>query len=76
LLPEWIVSVIEDPYDQWEEVRPDGRVDTIVVGRVSQVRQWIRVVFAGTGDSRELLTAYQDRRLAAKYGGGPWQDPE
>ena len=74
--PEWVMSVIEDPYDQWEEVTQSGQRRTVIVGRVRQANQWIKVVFAGAGDSRALITAYQDRRLERKYGGRPWPNQQ
>ena len=71
------MRIIQEPYDQWQEVNPNnGEVRTILAGRVRESNQWIRVVFAGTGDSREFITAYQDRRLSKKYGGRPWQNQQ
>ena len=73
---EWVMRVINDPYDQWEETDPrTGELRTVLVGRVPPFRQWIKVVFAGVGNSRKLLTAYADRRLAQYYGGRPWAIP-
>ena len=72
--PEWIISIIEEPYDEWIETHErSGQSRTIIVGRVPQFEQWIKVVFIGVGNSRELLTAYPDRRLSKRYGGRPWQ---
>ncbi len=77
LRPEWIMRIIEEPYDQWQEVNSsNGEVRIILAGRVRESNQWIRVVFAIIGDSREFITAYQDRRLSKKYGGRPWQNQQ
>ena len=74
LRPEWIMRVINDPYDEWDEVALDGVTFKLFAGRVEQCQQWIRVVFVEREDGyRELLTAYVDRRLQRKYGGRPWQ---
>ena len=75
VLPEWIVQIISDPYDQYEEY-DDGELRTILVGRVPQSRQWIEVVFVGDPATGALLTAYKDRRLAHRYGGRPWLNQE
>ena len=74
--PEWVMRVIEYPYDQWEEITRSGDLRTVIVGRVAQSNQWIKVVFSGIGDSRELITAYQDRRLQKRYGGRPWRNQQ
>jgi len=72
--PEWVMSIINEPFDQWEETDyRTGELRTILVGRLRPFQQWIKVVFAGVGDSRQLLTAYPDRRLAQSYGGRPWE---
>lgn len=72
ILPEWIVQVIESPYDRYEEYTSSGERRTIIVGRVAQSQRWIKVVFIGDPETEELLTAYHDRRLTKKYGGRPW----
>ena len=46
---------------------------TVIVGRVSESRQWIKVVFVGDPETGLFLTAYRDRRLDEDYGGPPWQ---
>ena len=75
--PEWIMSVITEPYDQWEEVNPDnGEVRTNFSGRVREASQWIKVVFVGVGDSRLYLTSYLDKGLEDRYGGRPWQNQQ
>ena len=68
------MCVIERPYEQREELTPDGQVRTCITGRVPEISQWIKVVFIGEPGSGELLTAYQDRRLEKRYGGRPWQN--
>ncbi|MCY3543843.1 MAG: hypothetical protein OXH22_07365 [Chloroflexi bacterium] len=71
---EWIISIIEEPYDEWIETHErSGQRKTIVVGRVPEFEQWVKVVFIGVGDNRELLTAYPDRRLSKRYVVRPWQ---
>ncbi|MCE2501764.1 MAG: hypothetical protein J4G13_13025 [Dehalococcoidia bacterium] len=71
---EWIIRIIEQPYDQWEEFVPHrNEVRTILVGRVREFNQWIKVVFIGDVGTGELHTAYPDRQLERRYGGRPWQ---
>ena len=70
--PEWVMRVIEEPYDRYEE-HQRGESRTCVVGRVSESSHWIKLVFVGDPETGEFLTAYQDRRLAERYGGRPWQ---
>lgn len=73
IMPEWIVQVVEDPYDRYEEYTSSGELRTIVVGRVIQSNRWIKVVFIGDPDETGVfLTAYHDKRLIKKYGGRPW----
>ncbi len=71
--PEWVMQVIEDPHDRYEESRPGMERRTVIVGRVSESRQWIKVVFVGDPETGLFLTAYRDRRLDEDYGGPPWQ---
>jgi hypothetical protein len=68
------MQVVGAPYDQWEEVMPDGEVRTILVGRVPQFNQWIKIVFIGAIGAGELHTAYAGRRLERRYGGRPWKE--
>jgi hypothetical protein len=70
--PEWIMKIIEEPYDQFE-VHRYGRRRTVITGRVPQLRQWISVVFDGDPETGQFLTAYQDSRMEKMYGGRPWQ---
>lgn len=71
VLPEWVMLIIANPYERYEEYR-DGILRNILVGRVPESRQWIKVVFEGTPETGDFLTAYRDRRLDRRYGGGPW----
>lgn len=69
---EWVMRIIAAPYDRWEEY-VDGERRTVLVGRVSQSRQWLQVVFVDDPETGRFLTAYRNRRLNKKYGGGPWE---
>ena len=69
LQPEWIISIIENPYDQW--LKPDRRQN--LVGRIPQFNQWIMVVLEPQDGGWALLTAYPHRALEKKYGGRPWR---
>jgi hypothetical protein len=72
--PEWVMHIVNEPYDRWDEVHPHtGEPMTILVGRIPQFNQWIKVVFEGSSvDSGRFVTAYADRQLAKQYGGRPW----
>ena len=70
--PEWVMKIIAEPYETFEELDDLGRVYTIFTGRVPESRQWIKVVFAGNLDTGAFLTAYNDGRLVKRYGGRPW----
>ena len=70
--PEWIVRILNDPYDEWPETSTDGELITILVGRVPEFQQWIRIVMLGTRSRGEIHTAYPDRRLEKRFGGRPW----
>lgn len=70
--PEWIVAVIDDPYEVISELRGLQNV-TVLTGRVPQFSQWIKVVLISEGAELSLFTAYADRRLEDRYGGRPWQ---
>ena len=72
--PEWIMRVVEEPHDKWEQIMPNGEIRTMLVGRVPQFNQWLKIVLTGTGDAGELHTAYADRRLEKGYGGRPWRE--
>ncbi len=69
---EWVMEIIFNPYDRYEEYHGD-ELRTILVGRVPESRQWIKVVFIGTPENGSFLTAYRDRRLNRIYGGGTWE---
>lgn len=70
--PEWVMQVIAEPYDHYEEIPEGGERYTIIVGRVPESNQWIKVVFIGDPETGLFLTAYSDGRLVRKYGGRPW----
>ena len=71
VLPEWVMLVLASPREQFTEYR-GGILRTIIVGRVPESSQWIKVVFEGTLDTGHFLTAYRARRLNSRFGGGPW----
>ena len=70
--PEWVIRIISEPYDRIEERRAETLM-TILVGRVPEADQWIKLVFMGEPETGLFHTAYMDRRLSRKYGGRPWQ---
>ena len=70
--PEWIMQIINRPFDWRHETSGRGEALTIYVGRVAEHQQWIKVILVGTGADTRFLTAYSDRRLEADYGGRPW----
>ena len=70
--PEWVMQVIADPYDRYIETPEGGERYTVIVGRVPESNQWIKVVFIGDPETGLFLTAYKDGRLVRKYGGRPW----
>ena len=72
--PEWIVQILYAPYIQEEEQDKEGEPVTVIIGRVPEYRQWIKVIFAGTGSSAIFHTAYPDRRLEGRLGGRPWSN--
>ena len=76
ILPEWVAQIVETPYDQWQETDPrSGNPVAILVGRVHNWNQWIKVVLSGSSpESSKFHTAYSDRRLEEKYGGKPWEN--
>ena len=70
---EWVMMVIEDPYEEWTEGDDTSHLYTIITGRVRERNQWIQVVFQGnTPETRMFDTTYFNRQLAKKYGGRPW----
>ena len=72
--PEWIMRIIEAPFDRWEETTPGGELRTILVGRAPEFSQWIAVVFSGDEITGYLHTAYANRKLERRYGGRPWSN--
>lgn len=75
LRPEWVMQIIAEPYERFEEYRAGTRM-TVLVGRVPIASQWIRLVFVGDPETGLFHTAYLDRRLAERYGGRPWQNEQ
>ena len=73
ILPEWIMQIIADPYEEMEVYTQEGERRTILNSRVPESRQWIMVVFVGDPETGEFLTAYHNKRLERKYGGRPWR---
>ena len=71
VLPEWVMLILANPREQFPEYQGET-LRTIIVGSVPESRQWIKVVFEGTLETGEFLTAYRDTRLNRRYGGGPW----
>ena len=72
--PEWVIRIMENPYDQWPEDGPHGEERIALAGRIPGFNQWIRVVFVKSDEGHLLHTAFADHRLARKYGGRPWND--
>ena len=70
--PEWVMQILQEPFHRYEETGSAGQRCTIVVGRVPQLNQWIKIVFIGEPETGALLTVYNDRRLEDQYGGRPW----
>ena len=70
--PEWVMRILADPFDRFEETDFDGERITIIIGRVLESSQWIKLVFIGDPETGAFLTAYNDRRLEKRYGGRPW----
>ena len=70
--PEWVMRILREPFHRYGEIGDDGQQHTIVVGRVPQLNQWIKIVFIGEPETGHLLTVYNDRRLESQYGGRPW----
>ena len=71
--PEWVIRIMYEPYDRIEEHRAETFM-TILVGRVPEVNQWIKLVFIGNPETGLFHTAYMDRRLSGRYGGRPWRN--
>ena len=71
--PEWVMRIIANPHDRFEEINSKGERKTIIIGSVPESGQWIKVVFLDDPETGSFLTAYNDRRLEKRYGGRPWQ---
>ena len=70
--PEWVMQILREPFHIDEEIGSDGQRHTVIVGRVPQLNQWIKIVFIGEPETGALLTVYNDRRLEDQFGGRPW----
>ena len=70
--PEWVMQILREPFHTFEELGNDRQWNTVVVGRVPESNQWIKLVFVGEPATGALLTVYNDRRLEERYGGRPW----
>ena len=75
--PEWVMQILREPFHRYEfhryeELGRDRQWHTIVVGRVPESNQWIKLVFISEPEKEALLTVYNDRRLEKRYGGRPW----
>ena len=66
------MQILREPYHTYEESSDEGETHTIIVGRVPQLNQWIKIVFIGELETGAFLTVYNDRRLEDQYGGRPW----
>ena len=67
--PEWVMQVIEDPYEEWTENDARGRHSRVIAGRVVGASQWIKVILNPQG---QLITAHFDHHLEDRFGGRPW----
>ena len=47
--PEWVMRIIEGPYDQWYEYDIYGRRASVFAGRVEGFSQWIKVALNENG---------------------------
>lgn len=74
--PEWVMHIVESPYDQWQESDSrTGEPMTILIGRIPNWNRWVKVVFEGHSPATgRFETAHSDRRLEKRYGGRPWQN--
>ena len=72
--PEWIMSVIDSPYERYEAYTKEGERRIVLTGRVTESTRWIMVVFVGDPETGRFLTAYRNRSLERKYGGPPWSN--
>ena len=72
ILPEWVMQIIDNPYERYEVYTDEGEWRTVFTGRVTDSLRWIMVVFVGNAETGRFLTAYHNRSLEGKYGGRPW----
>ena len=70
--PEWVIQVLENPYDQWLVDWWTGKLRKNTVGRVPELNRWILVVLEWHNGDWALITAYPNRGLEKEYGGRPW----
>ena len=69
--PEWVMQVIEAPYEEWTENDARGRRSRVIAGRVAGASQWIKVIINPQG---LLITAHFDHHLEDRFGGRPWPE--
>ena len=74
VMPEWVMRVIEEPFERYEMYTSYGERRTVITGRVPESSQWIMVVFVGDPETGSFLTAYHNKNLARRYGGRPWRN--
>ena len=71
--PEWVMSIIENPFDQWPKRGRYGEYRINMAGRVPEFNQWILVVLEYEDEIYRLHSAFPERRMEGKYGGRPWR---
>ena len=71
--PEWVMSIIENPFDQWPKWGRHGEYRINLAGRVPEFNQWIVVVLEYEDEIYRLHSAFPERRMERKYGGRPWR---
>ena len=67
--PEWVMQIIENPYDEWTETDARSRRSRVIAGRVAGASQWIKVILNPQG---QLVTSHFDHHLEDRFGGRPW----
>ena len=70
--PEWVMLIVAAPHERYDATGSRGDQRTVLTGRVPESPQWIMVVFVGSPETGEFLTAFHNRDLEEKYGGRPW----
>ena len=71
--PEWVMSIIENPFDQSPTAGTSGEDRVELVGRVPEFNQWIVVILEYQDGIYWLHSAFPERRKERKYGGRPWE---